>query len=450
MLNTHHSLWNEVLLTLQGKMNQQSFNSWLKDTKSYNLNSDVLTIIVPDDIAKEHISKTFDSLIQDSIIELYGKSISCRYLTEIDLTSKDNETNVIEIEKQTKTTALDNGKRIVFNPNYTFETFIIGPNNELAHAAAESISKNPAGQYNPLFIYGDSGLGKTHLLHAIGNAINSEKPFLNILYVTSEQFISEFIQSIQSNTMQSLKIKYRNVDVLMIDDIQFLANKDQTQNEFFHTFNDLHVNKKQIVLTSDRPPRELSLLTDRLRTRFEGGLLADIKAPNLETREAILRKKANIIGLELDDDIIYYLAKRIKSNIRLLESALNKLHAISTIKKMEITQDVVKQYVKPLFEEQKNKELSVDEIIKKVSEKFNASIDSIKSKSRHASIIQPRFISMYLCTQLTHLTTSEIGKEIGNRDHSTVINARNNIQKSIEEDDQFKELIDDIISELKS
>ncbi len=457
MLNTYENLWDQVLDSLQTKINKQSFLNWLQDTRQFKLQSDTLSILVPDETAKEHINKTYHSVILDTLHEVSGKNISCEYYTEIDLkdspkedVKRPSEPNILENTRIVQSTIFENGNKYVFNPNYTFDTFIIGPNNELAHAAAESISKNPAGQYNPLFIYGDSGLGKTHLLQAIGNAIISEKPYLNILYVTSEQFMSEFIQAILSNTTQSLKIKYRNVDVLMIDDIQFFADKEQTQTEFFHTFNDLHVNKKQIVLTSDRPPRELSALTDRLRTRFEGGLLADIKAPNLETREAILRNKAQVIGLDLEDEIVYYLAKRIKSNIRLLESALNKLHAVSTIKKMDITLDVVKQYVKPLFEEQKNKELTLDEILVKVAEKYGVSVDNIKSKSRHASIIQPRFLSMYLCTQLTHMTTSEIGKEIGKRDHSTVINARNNIQRSIEEDEQFKELIDDIISELKS
>jgi chromosomal replication initiator protein len=462
MFTSYEQLWNETLNDLQTKMNKQSFNSWLKETKATAFNSGNLTVIVPDDIAKEHIEKTYPDLIAESLMKISGEQINCSFTTGIE---NNNNAQSVNNTQTTINTPANNSsqsnqqtpepysyglKGLGFNPNYTFDTFVIGPNNELAHAAAESISKNPAGQYNPLFIYGESGLGKTHLLQAIGNAITSEKPFLKVLYVTSEQFVSEFIQAIQTNSIQNLKIKYRNVDVLMIDDIQFLANKEQTQTEFFHTFNELHVNKKQIIMTSDRPPRELSLLTDRLRTRFEGGLLADVKAPSLETREAILRTKAEMIDLDIDDEIISYLAKRIKSNIRLLESALNKLHAISTIKKMDITIDIAKQYLKPLFEEQKDKEIGIDDILNKVAEKFNVSVDNIKSKSRHSSIIQPRFISMFLATRLTHLTTTEIGKEIGKRDHSTVINARNNIEKAVAEDDNLKENIDDIIADLKS
>ncbi|MDA3899955.1 MAG: chromosomal replication initiator protein DnaA [Spirochaetes bacterium] len=454
MLKTHDSVWNQVLEQLQSKMNRQSFNSWLLNTKALQMDNNELTIIVPDETAKEHILKIYSDVINETVYSVCGNKVICNYMTEMDNESPENSATITEepteIRNNRQAPEKPLSQHIEFNPTYTFDTFIIGPNNELAHAAAESISKNPAGQYNPLFIYGDSGLGKTHLLQAIGNAILQEKPYLKVLYVTSEQFISEFIQAIQTNATQSLKIKYRNVDVLMIDDIQFLANKEQTQTEFFHTFNDLHVNKKQIVLTSDRPPRELSLLTDRLRTRFEGGLLADIKAPNLETREAILRKKANLINLELSDEIISYLAKRIKSNIRLLESALNKLHAIYTIKKMDITIDVVKQYLRPLFEEQPNKEITIDDIIVKVAKHFGISEDSIRSKSRHSSIIQPRFITMFLATRLTQLTTTEIGKLIGKRDHSTVINARNNIEKALENDEGLKEKIDDIISDLKS
>lgn len=452
MLKTYNSIWNEVLDQLQGKMNKQSFNSWLQNTKAIDLNNDRLTIVVPDETAKEHIKKIYNDIIIETANSVYGDKIVCDYITEIDSENKSLTTQ--------KTTEYNNNSKepetgilsghIEFNPIYTFDTFIIGPNNELAHAAAESISRNPAGQYNPLFIYGDSGLGKTHLLQAIGNSIIKEKPYLKVLYVTCEQFLSEFIHAIGTNTTQSLKIKYRSVDVLMIDDIQFLENKEQTQTEFFHTFNDLHVNKKQIVLSSDRPPKEIATLTDRLRTRFESGLLADIKAPNLETREAILRKKANLINLEISDEVISYLAKMIKSNIRLLESALNKLHAITTIKKMDITIEVVKQYLRPLFEEQPNKEITIDDIINKVATRFGISAESIRSKSRHSSIIQPRFISMFLATRLTQMTTTDIGKNIGSRDHSTVINARNNIEKAIETDEVLKEKIEDIISDLKS
>jgi len=442
MLSDHNILWTKILDHLQNKMNKQTFNNWFKETKAITLNDDVLVVLVPDDIAVQHITNNYLPIINTTLSDLAGKKIRC------ELTTK--EISPIKPSKEKSSAPPNTYGSLSFNPNYTFDTFVIGPNNEFAHAAALSVSNNPAGQYNPLFIYGDSGLGKTHLLQAIGNTIAKEKPYLKVIYVTCEQFISEFIHALMTGTTQSLKIKYRNVDMLLIDDIQFLSSKDQTQEEFFHTFNELHVNKKQIVLTSDRPPKELQQLTDRLRTRFQSGLLADIKAPTLETREAILKKKAALLNLTLSDEITNYMARRIKSDIRSLESALINLQAITSLKKIPPSIDLIKQELKHLFETQQSREVSIDEIIAKVAAKYNVTTDSIKSKSRHASIIQPRFISMYLSTKLTQMTTIEIGRQFGNRDHSTVINARNNIDNLIKEDENIKEIIDDIIGDLKN
>lgn len=443
MLSDHNVLWTKILDHLQQKMNKQTFNNWFKDTKALSITDDTLVVLVPDDIAVQHISNNYLSTIRTTLSDLAGSKIGCSF------TTIENSAPKIE-KKEIQTPQQNSFGSLSFNPNYTFETFVIGPNNEFAHAAALSVSNNPAGQYNPLFIYGDSGLGKTHLLQAIGNTISKEKPYLKVIYVTCEQFISEFIHALMSGTTQSLKIKYRNVDILLIDDIQFLSSKDQTQEEFFHTFNELHVNKKQIVLTCDRPPKELQQLTDRLRTRFQSGLLADIKAPTLETREAILKKKAALLNLNLSDEITNYMARRIKSDIRSLESALINLQAITTLKKIPPSIELIKQELKHLFETQQSREVSIDEIITKVASRYNVTCDSIKSKSRHASIIQPRFVSMYLSTKLTQLTTIEIGRQFGNRDHSTVINARNNIESQIQDDEALKEIVEDIIGDLKN
>jgi len=443
MLTDLNVFWSKTLDHLQNKMNKQTFNNWFKETKAINLIGDTLIVLVPDDIAVQHISNNYLTSINTTLSDLAGTKIVCE-LTTIEIKTPVKK----ELEKSVPSPNVYGS--LSFNPNYTFETFVIGPNNEFAHAAALSVSNNPAGQYNPLFIYGDSGLGKTHLLQAIGNTIAKEKPYLKVIYVTCEQFISEFIHALMTGTTQSLKIKYRNVDMLLIDDIQFLSSKDQTQEEFFHTFNELHVNKKQIVLTSDRPPKELQQLTDRLRTRFQSGLLADIKAPTLETREAILKKKAALLDLTLSDEITNYMARRIKSDIRSLESALINLQAITTLKKIPPSIELIKQELKHLFETQQSREVSIDEIIAKVASKYNVTIDSIKSKSRHASIIQPRFVSMYLTTKLTQMTTIDIGRQFGNRDHSTVINARNNIEKAIIDDENLKEIVEDIIGDLKN
>lgn len=451
MLTSYEKLWNNVLKDIQSQLNKQSYEMWLKDTEAINLENDTIIIKVQDEIAKDHINSSFNDLIKSILVDYTGRDVNCVYVTNDEADSVSEEPVVEENITTASEMSLENDEtELMFNPNYTFENFVIGPNNQLAHAASFSASKSPATQYNPLFLYGDSGLGKTHLLQAVGHAIMKEKPYLKILYVTSENFVNEFIQSIRNNTVQQLKIKYRNVDVLLIDDIQFIAKMEKTQEEFFHTFEDLYRNKKQIVITSDRSPKELEHLTDRLRTRFEWGLLADIQPPNLETREAILRNKAERENIYIPDEVLTFIARRIKSSIRALESALKKLHVVATVQKQPITIDLAKVHLRPLFEERHNKQITINDIMKKVASRYNVTVENMKSKSRHSSIVQPRFIAMYLSTQLTNLTTTEIGREFGNRDHSTVINARNNIGANLETDESLKEIIDDIVADLKS
>lgn len=462
---TANELWGSVLSDIQTKINSQSFNQWFKETKSLNFDGNSLTVIVQDDVVQRHISTTYMGMITNILLNLTGESIICNFIIDnanqqIQPSEKDKQLKKEKTEKEpgvdlfTYTAQLNNpldyNNESKFNPFYVFDTFVVGPNNQLAHAAAKSVSQSPATNYNPLFLYGDSGLGKTHLLQAIGHHIMKDRPELKVLYVTSEQFINEFINSIMNKKTDNFKMRYRNVDILLIDDIQFVTGKEGTQEEFFHTFNELHGKNKQIVLTCDRPPKEIAQLTDRLRTRFMGGLIADIQAPNLETREAILRSKAEREGINIPDEVIFYVANRIKSNIRALESALKKLHVVSQVQNQAITIEMAKLNLKALFEEQHNKQITIQDIITKVCEKMGASSDMMVSKSRHNSIILPRFIAIYLSTQMTNLTTIEIGKEFGNRDHSTVINARNNIEEYIKNDESLKDLIDDIVSELKS
>jgi len=336
------------------------------------------------------------------------------------------------------------------NPRYNFENFVVGPNNQLAHAAAVSVSRAPATQFNPLFIYGGTGLGKTHLMQAIGHFILENRPYLKVLYVPSEEFVNEFIYAIRSSTISSFKIKYRNVDVLLIDDIQFIEKKEQTQEEFFHTFNTLHNNKKQIIISSDRPPKELSTLEERLKTRFEWGLITDIQTPNLETREAILRNKAERENMNIPDEVLIYIARRIKSSIRALEAALIRLHMVSIVDNAPITIAHAKTHLRELFDDEAQKKINITDIMNKVSEKFEISIDDLVSKSRHSKVVQPRFIAMYLTRKLTDMTTVDIGKEFGDRDHSTVLNAMNNVEKMIRENEDFQEMVEDMVSELKS
>jgi chromosomal replication initiator protein len=422
---------------------------WLKDTEPLSISDNILKIKVIDEVTKRHISEQYLNQISLKLKEITGQRYICEFVTSNGSASEQSQ-NQSGIPNSSYFKREPMSTESTLNPKYTFENFVIGPNNQYAHAAAYSVSQAPGTQVNPLFIYGSTGLGKTHLLQAIGNYINREKPYLKVLFVSTGDFITEFINAIRNRTQESFQIKYRHVDILLIDDIQFLENKEETQNEFFQVFNSLHGNKKQIVISSDRPPKQIATLADRLRTRFEWGMITDIQAPNLETREAILRDKAEKEKLSISDEAFNYIARRIKSNIRALEAAVSKLKMISQFTNEEITIDLVKLHLKELFDVDSNKMVSIGDIINKVSEKFNVSQEDLKSKSRHSRIIQPRFIGMYLARDLAGMTTTDIGKEFGDRDHSTVINACNKIMEDMNNDPEFKELINDLIIELKS
>jgi chromosomal replication initiator protein len=441
-----NEIWNSVLNTLESNINRQSFNMWLKDTEPMSVHDDVIQIKVIDDVARRHITEQYSSQINSILKDITGKHFVCEFITGDGYinNSMPVEEPVIPMEKN----ITDNISAL--NPNYTFENFVVGPNNQLAHAAANAVTKSPATQFNPLFIYGGTGLGKTHLMQAIGHAIIDQKPYLKVLYVPSEQFINEFISAIRTNTTQSFKIKYRDVDILLIDDIQFIEKKEETQNEFFHTFNTLYDNKKQIIISSDRPPKELSTLAERLRTRFEWGMITDIQPPNLETREAILRNKAERINFNIDDEVVYYIAKRVKSSIRALEAALTRLSMVSELYKEPVNVNHAKTHLKDLFNDSSDTKVTISDIMARVSERNSVSVEDMVSKSRQGRIIQPRFIAMYLARQLTGMTTTEIGKEFGDRDHSTVLNAINKIEEDMEKDSELKEQVEDLILELKS
>lgn len=445
-------LWNNVLNSLESSVNRQSFNMWLKDTEPVSISDNILKIKVIDEVTKRHISEQYMNQISLKLKEITGENYICEFVISNGFSSESDNSTVPQSINNNSSFKRDQVMSTIstLNPKYTFENFVIGPNNQYAHAAAYSVSQAPGTQVNPLFIYGSTGLGKTHLLQAIGHYISKEKPYLKVLFVSTGDFITEFINAIRNRTQESFQIKYRHVDILLIDDIQFLENKEETQNEFFQVFNSLHNNKKQIAISSDRPPKQIATLADRLRTRFEWGMITDIQPPNLETREAILRDKAEKEKLVISDEAFNYIARRIKSNIRALEAAVSKLKMISMFSREEITIDLVKQNLKELFDVDSNKMVSVTDIINKVSEKFDVSLEDLKSKSRHSRIIQPRFIGMYLARELAGMTTTDIGKEFGDRDHSTVINACNKIMEDMNNDPEFKEIINDLIIELKS
>ncbi len=445
-----HRIWDNVLTDLEKKINKQSFSMWLKDTEPLSINGDILQIKVKDDVAVRHLKDKYLKDIESIIESTTGKKYSCEFITEIEFKDIEKSKIVEPVMDSQQYSRNENNRISPLNPNYTFENFVVGPNNQLAHAAAKSVSRSPATQFNPLFIYGGTGLGKTHLIQAIGHYLLQERPYLKVLYIPTEQFINEFIYAIQTNTTHSFKIKYRNVDILMIDDIQFLEKKEETQNEFFHTFNTLYENKKQIIISSDRPPKQIATLADRLRTRFEWGMITDIQTPNLETREAILRNKAAKENIIISDEAFNYIARRITSSIRALESALANLRMVYDIYNEPITMKHIKEHLKHLFDEESSKKVTPNDIITRISDIYNISVEDIISKSRQSKIVTPRFVAMYLMRKLTDMTTTDIGKRFGDRDHSTVVNAINKIDEDMKNDSDFKEQIEELIIELRS
>ena len=333
------------------------------------------------------------------------------------------------------------------NPNYTFDTFIVGSNNRFAHSASLAVAESPGEVYNPLFIYGGAGLGKTHLMHAIAHFIQTEHPELKVLYVTSETFTNELIESIRNGNNSAItkfRDTYRNIDVLLIDDIQFIIGKESTQEEFFHTFNELHIAKKQIIISSDRPPKEMETLEERIRSRFEWGLQADIGSPDYETRMAILHKKVEMDGFKIKDEILHYIAVNIKSNIRELEGALNKLIAYSNLEGKPITMEIAVKELQNIISPDKPLEITPQLIVEVVSEHFNITVDQIMSKNRSSDIAKPRQIAMYLCKQMTSQPLDSIGQLLGGRDHSTIIHGVKKITSEYETDDVLRNTIDTI------
>lgn len=338
----------------------------------------------------------------------------------------------------------------MLNPKYVFETFVIGNSNRFAHAASLAVAEVPAKVYNPLFLYGGVGLGKTHLMHAIGHRIRQHHPEVKVLYISSEKFTNELINSIRDGNPESFRQKYRNIDVLLVDDIQFLSKKEHTQEEFFHTFNTLHEANKQIIISSDRPPREIPTLEDRLRSRFEWGLITDIQAPDLETRIAILRKKAIIESLNVPNDVMVFIASRIDNNIRELEGALIRVMAYASLTNRPIDLDLATEALKDIFPHGKPRQITIDSIKEIVASYFKIKLDDLSAKKRTRNITYPRQIAMYLCREMTDSSLPRIGEEFGGRDHTTVIHAHDKITRERNDDHKMQQTIIELIRRIES
>lgn len=436
--------WDLIKETLRKEydLSDIAYSTWVAPLNFYNVENNVVTILIPSNQSHflNYISNKYKSYFQVTISEMMDHTYDISFILEKDA-NEETETND---QKQNPVYNL-NYENANLNPKYNFNTFVVGSNNKFAHSACLAVAESPGEAYNPLYIYGGAGLGKTHLMHSIGHFILQQNTDMKVLYVTSEKFTNEVIESIRSGdakTMSKLREKYRTVDVLLIDDIQFIIGKESTQEEFFHTFNTLHSDGKQIVLTSDRPPKELETLEERFRSRFEWGLVADIQPPDYETRMAILRKNAENYHKEIDNEVLEYIATNIKSNIRELEGAFNKIIAYSKLNNLDINLTHAEEALKDIIYPDEMREVTPSLIINVVAEHFGITPDDIMSKKRNSELVQARQIVMYLCRDMTATSLAGIGKLLGKKDHTTVIHGVNKISDEIVNNEELKNKIE--------
>ena len=427
-------LLNKAKEHFKEEMTQISYSTWFQNIEIKDITNTSITLQVDNAFQKDMLETRYFDLIVNVFKFVTNKNYDISIVVK-EIDNKSNQPSTIDTKFGYSNTSL--------NPRYTFDTFVVGNNNRLAHAAALAVAESPATSYNPLFLYGGVGLGKTHLMHAIGNEILRTNKNAKILYVTSEKFTNELINAIKDNVNEKFRNKYRNIDVLLVDDIQFIAKKDAIQEEFFHTFNALHESGKQIIISSDKPPRDIQLLEDRLKSRFEWGLITDISNPDYETRLAILRKKADIEHIVIEDEILSNIASKVDSNIRELEGALNKIVAHASLANIPITSDMAEKSINDIVSK-KEKVISIDYVQDVVCKFFGVDIKDLKSSKRSSDIVFPRQVAMYLCRSVVNASFPKIGDEFGKRDHTTVMHAVNKIDKEIKENSNTKLIVDNV------
>lgn len=441
-------LWEKTLNILKSELSDVSYNTWIKSCEPIAIVNDVIKLRVPNDFTREILETRYKTLILNAIKIISSKKYNIDFAVTTEDSIDEDEKKAPNNEQKADKIKANDEMLSTLNPKYTFDSFVIGNSNRFAHAASLAVAESPARAYNPLFIYGGVGLGKTHLMHAIGHYILKNNPKAKVVYVSSEKFTNELINSIKDDTNVEFRNKYRNVDVLLIDDIQFIAGKERTQEEFFHTFNALHEANKQIILSSDRPPKEIPTLEDRLRSRFEWGLIADIQAPDFETRIAILKKKADVENLNVPNEVMVYIATKIKSNIRELEGALIRIVAYSSLTNREISVDLATEALKDIISNKQNKQITIDIIQDTVANYYNLRVEDLKSQRRTRNVAYPRQIAMYLCRKLTDMSLPKIGEEFGGRDHTTVIHAYEKISDALKKDETLQSAINDITKKM--
>lgn len=444
MTLTNGLLWSKVQSVLRKELNDQAYQTWIEPTALLTNDETSVTLAVPNKFSRDWLVDHYSSLLSSAVKMVFEKDMELKFRIE----TVPPAPTAGSLEKDIKDALKPRIDRLGLDAKYTFESFVVGSGNRFAHAASVAISESPARSYNPLFIYGGVGLGKTHLMHAIAHYIAIHNPRMTALYITSEKFTNQLINAIQTRTTNKFRQMYRTVDVLMIDDIHFIAGKESTQEEFFHTFNTLYDDHKQIVITSDRSPKDIPGLEERLISRFGWGLVTDIQAPDLETRIAILRKKAERETITVPDDVTFFIADKIKTNIRELEGALIRVVAYSKLIGKSVDLLMVKEILRDMVSEEKK--VTIDLIQKRVSEFFGTKLSEMRSKRRNKAIVYPRQMAMYLSRELTGLSLPEIGNYFGGRDHTTIIHACNKIGNEVKKHKDTKKIVDNLILNIKA
>jgi chromosomal replication initiator protein len=440
-------VWRAALGELQVSLSPANFETWLRDTTLVDVEENLFRIAVPNGFAKDWLETRYRSLISQTLARIVGYSVVVEFVTApapAAAVSAGGPDTAHGPRPASQPVRLEpsrvggEGGTTYINPRYTFANFIVGSANRLAHAASLSVAERPGHAYNPLFLYGGVGLGKTHLMHAIGNQVIAKFPRKRVVYATSEKFTNEFITSIQQGKIDEFRARYRRIDLLLIDDIQFIADKERTQEEFFHTFNAIHEDGKQIVLSSDRPPKQITTLEERLRSRFEWGLIADLTAPDLETRIAILRAKAEEAAVPITSDVIEFIARKVVSNIRELEGALNRIVAYASMGAMPISIELAQAVLSNVLYNPKKRQVTPERIAKAVSDYYGVPLDALQGQKRDKAIVVPRQIAMFLMREETDVSLLRIGAELGGRDHSTVLHACDKITREVSANDELR------------
>lgn len=432
-----NELWAKACDMLKNEMNKVSYQTWIETNLTpKTLEGDVLTLLIAMENMKVMITNRYAPLIATCLSQVAGQPMNVEILTRAEIENK--------ASRKPAAPAVTADGSVQLNPKYTFDSFIVGGGNRFAHAAALAVAESPADTYNPLFIHGGVGLGKTHLMHAIGHYVQEQYPEKKLLYITSENFTNELITAIQQGRNTEFRYRFRNVDILMVDDIQFIAGRDATQEEFFHTFNTLHTAGKQIILTSDRPPQEIAKLEERLSSRFAWGLIVDIKKPDIETRIAILREKVRQEHMNIPDDVLELIATHVSSNIRELEGNLIRLNAYAQLVNKPVTVEVCQEALREVLVQPKARQINAQVVMQTISDYYGITVDDLTNQSRRREITVPRQIAMYLTRELTTMSLPQIGQAFGNRDHSTVLHACKTVEKNIRDTPQTASVVNDI------